>query len=279
MLLTRALLLAFASSLAGAFTPEAKYGKAVVVMSIGRGGSTWFCDVVMRASPGSMSAIEFEALGNDKEDMLKLSNPTKVAIEYLNSRRKHFKTGYVGFKMKPYVDNTAYDKLYRHFAGNKVKMLVLSRNPLDREISHDKHSEVKVDAHCLKTDLKCIQKHQATKPKVPVEHLISALDNSEKTMTNLYAKLNDFNVSYLRVDYDTFAFGCKDQKLTILQQILDFLYPKNGLKADMNILRSKYEYTSDRNQSSVVSNYAQVVALLKGTKYENLLRTADPPCP
>ena len=43
---------------------HAKYGKAVIVMSAGRGGSTWFCDIVKHTSPMNSADLSFELFGH-----------------------------------------------------------------------------------------------------------------------------------------------------------------------------------------------------------------------
>lgn len=261
--------------------PKAKYGDAVVVVSTGRGGSTWFCDIVRHTSSENTAGLLLEVLGNNASEMNKVNNPTKVVVEYLNRQRREHSTGLVGFKLKPYVDNEAYNDMYQYFAEEEIPVLFLSRNHLDRTISGEKHDEINVAAHCKTGDHleKCLEKHKRIKPTVSTNQLIKHLDHGVKLIADLEEKFKKLNVKFLRVSYDIFAFGCEDQKLEILQQILDFLYPKKGKKADMELFRTEFVATSDRNQSNVVANYPEVVKLLSGTQYESLLRTADPPCP
>lgn len=272
------IIVALILSSVSANAPTAKFGDAVVIMSNGRGGSTWFCDVIKHTSSRNSAGLLLEVLGNDAEEMKKVGNPTKKVVEYLNHQRREHPTGLVGFKLKPYVDSEEYDQLYRYFSNHSIPVLLLVRNHLDREISHEKHDEVKVQAHCLKSDTKCIHKHMKVKTTVDVKHLLQVLETSEKEAIELELKLDKLAVHFLRVSYDEFGFGCEDRKLEILQRILEFLYPGKAEKASIKLMRTKFEATSDRNQSNVVANYPDVVNTLKGTKYEALLRTADPPC-
>lgn len=256
-----------------------QYGKAVIIMSAGRGGSTWFADVVKKTSLLNKAPLSYELMGHAAWDMKKVTDPTGKAIAYLNDQRRESPRGLVGFKIKPYVDNEQYDALYQHLAAEKVPVLYLTRNPLDKIISGEKHSAFEVKAHCLKGDHKCIAKHAENKPVVDTKTLVQSLDEARAAHENVIVKLKTLKVNFLHVSYDKLGFGCDEEKVAILQQILGFIYPDKKLTADINTLRTKYEATSDRNQTNVMHNYDEVAATLKGTVHENLLRTADPPCP
>ena len=69
--------------------------------------------------------------------------------------------------MRPYpTDNPDYDRAWKWCVDNNVKLILMTRNPLDMAISQEKHHEnPHLNPHCHGPD--CVHKHAAVRVTLP----------------------------------------------------------------------------------------------------------------
>ena len=276
------LLFSSLASPSSAFYSNGTHGDVVVVMSRGRSGSSWLCEVVKGTDELNKAKIMLELFGGDNKQMEKVKNPLQTMTAYLAEERRLNPKGYIGFKWKlldlkgDYGGHDKFAAALHYLVQQRVPILYMYRNYLDRVISSYKYEEAKYDdkylSHCDPKDTMCITEHKNAKYDVDIKHLLRSLEKYDKLHVETVQRLAREKAVHMTFSYDDLAFGDADTKLAILQRILDLMYPGGNKVASLEMLQTKFAVTSDRDQSSRVKNYGEVIAAVEGTRYAGLLR-------
>lgn len=162
----------------------------------------------------------------------------------------------------------------------KVKVVYLTRNPLDRKISnlrhdHSKQTNKALPAHCEVNDIKCIKRHASSSAQVGVvlpvgNELIHWLRVNAQNIANTRAALEEAHVDYVHVSYEKLYHS---QNASEWMKIFKFLGvgPREDLTQDQ--IRETFDLapTHSKGRNETVANYKEVENTLKGTEFEHLL--------
>ena len=221
---------------------------------------------------------------NERWASLRLCNIQQSYIDESKGTDKHYAT--VGFQWKPYQatldHHYAVDGL-RRVASEGLKVLFLTRNPLDRYISNQRHSghirSAEVPAHCKVDDADCIKRHQKYSKGIVIQTNTSEFLRFIRSGVNLDImvenRLKSFEVDYLHVTYeklyDADAKNADDAEEWM--RIFRFLGvgPKEGLT--VGAVRGSFELasTSLNHHNETIANYKEVKSVLEGTEFEKFL--------
>ncbi|KAJ1413720.1 hypothetical protein B484DRAFT_435121 [Ochromonadaceae sp. CCMP2298] len=237
-------------------------------MSDGRSGSSLLCELV-----GNVLGTELggELLGGSTSAMKLNKDPYGQIVRYFAEEQKHArKPGWAGFKWKPTYYDDNYDKLLQWLGDRGVKIVYNFRNPLDVLISKEKHQEVDgLGGHCKQGESKCLHKYEDVRLTLDTHSLLKNLDDLYHLREMNLARAARFHVPFLSMDYSDFAEGSKANQLKALQKIADFL----GVDRQLTLtdLRVPTVSTAPESQADQLINYADVVKILNGTKFQGLL--------
>ncbi len=249
--------------------------KVVIVVSFGRSGSTWLCQMISGFDKKNGGVIRKELFGSNLKQVQSLVNPVEEMEKYLIEERKEHPTGFIGFKWKPLkFDSDKYIVVRKLIAERRYKVVMMHRNVLDEYLSGHKHSQANesLPAHCRAGEESCIQKHKSVRLDINVKNLLSSMNEQTEAVSSVRQSLRASGVHYLEVSYDELAWGVMDHRLKILQKIMDYLYPDSKLLATESIFEdSRLVSTQERNHSVLIRNYAEVQEALKETAFEKLL--------
>lgn len=260
-----------------------------ILMSLGRSGSgsTWqvIGTLTGKETPseeytGSSTPASkqfFEAHGNDD----------KWLVQHLCKKQQKYRNAkVVGFKWKPYAPifnapaAQAGLKTISTLKEPMIKIVRLRRNLLDVQISRRKHSSHKtIGAHCMKGDLKCIEKGVNASMGLDLYtgnmgRLFNRLDTLQKYEDRVDELLLKMNVPHVQVKYERlFNVDGKGGDIEEWEKIFSFLGtgPATGLTRERLEGGMKHAATHPTGHNTTLANYDEVAEALKGTKYENLL--------
>lgn len=161
----------------------------------------------------------------------------------------------------------------------KVKVVYLTRNPLDRKISNLRHElfgkqQEELPAHCVVGDVDCKKRHAAAASQgvtLPIgAELTHWLNVTKQEDSKIRATLRATGVDYVQVSYEK-LYSLDDAEEWM--KIFRFLGvgPKEGLTVDD--VRATFDLASTRSKDrqDIVSNFLEVEKTLKGTEFEHLL--------
>jgi hypothetical protein len=251
-------------------------GDAVIIMSHGLSGSTWFCDVVRNTYPyqgDDIVTLNKELFGTTVRAMKELEDPVGTMQRHLSKQRSLCPRCLLGFKWKPDWDGPKYDPARAWVAKLDIPVLYMYRNPLDLLISKKKHNlSQTLEYHCAATEVACINKHKAVKVYFEKETLIPLLRKYTIEINYIQMQLHRAEVRYFPISYESIAFGSMSERLSLLQNIVDFLYPGNhSITASAKHFETRFFPTNARNHSLQISNYVEVVKALRGTQFSRFL--------
>jgi hypothetical protein len=250
------------------------YGKIVIVLSLGRSGSTWLCDVISNIA-GEKIDLVVELFGGNKVEMTELKDPLKVMISYLKAEREKHAKGYIGFKWKPLYSSAEYIKCWHWLVSKGAKIVYSTRNPLDMYLSSLKHQDSDVKAHCEPTDKKCLSLHLQARVTADIPIMLKSIKTDSAQYVENYILLDSLKANFIDVSYDKLTWGTDEKKLQHLQVIIDFLFPNSKTIANMQHFVTEEALTSNALHSSTIENYDAVLNTLTGTRFISLLRTHD----
>ncbi|KAJ1401804.1 hypothetical protein B484DRAFT_457905 [Ochromonadaceae sp. CCMP2298] len=238
----------------------------MVVMSHGLSGSHLLCDLV-----GNVLGTELggELLGGNAGDMKDNKDPYGQIVRYFTGEQKD--AVWAGFKWKPLYYDDNYGKLLQWLGDRGVKMVYNFRNPLDVLISSEKHHGLVHGHgyHCKQGDSKCLDTYTDVRLTLDTHSLLQKLDDLNHIREMDFARAAQFHVPFLSMDYSDFAEGSEANQLKALQKIADFLGVDRQLTLkDLRVLTVS---TAPESQADQLINYADVVKILTGTKYQGLL--------
>lgn len=167
-----------------------------------------------------------------------------------------------------------------------MRVIFLTRNPLDRYISNLRHSgfihSQEVPAHCDKDDTACVNRHKEHSKGITInvednenaKKFIDSLDQSINLDAYIENRLNSLNVTYIHVTYEKLfdADANGEDEAKEWKKILRFLgLPRDRLKIED--VRSTFHLasTSSKDHKKTIANYEEVKNVVTGTKYEKLL--------
>jgi len=246
------------------------YNNIVIVMSRGRSGSSLLCDYIgnLVGFPGHFGP---ELFGGGIDDMKKVDEPIRRMQKYLKSRQDEHPGKIVGFKWKPYYFDDKYTKALNWVAHHHIKVVVNTRNPLDIAISTAKqHADRTIEYHCKVNDKACQKKVKAIRVTIDTSRIIHTLDAFFADHVKLIRYLEQTNVKYLNITYENLNWGNEDERLVQMKRLGQFVNPKRK-KVTGAVFSVPIAYTGNIHQADTVKNYAELVKVLNGTKYENLL--------
>jgi formylmethanofuran dehydrogenase subunit E-like metal-binding protein len=161
----------------------------------------------------------------------------------------------------------------------KVKVVYLTRNPLDRKVSnlrHDLSKQAKEDlpAHCEAGDVECNKRFSDVANsgvKLPTgKELIHWLNMDSSQDDDIKASLEEAAVDYVHVSYEK-LYGSDDAD----EWMKIFRFLGVGPMEDLTIedVRASFNLVSthSKGRNLTISNFIEVETTLKGTKYEHLL--------
>jgi len=270
----------------------------LILMSLGRSGSsvTWNTLSTMLGS----TTIAYEVTGGNRTKAMHFfenlgpDTTTDWAINRLCSIQKrnleeHESPVITGFQWKPYLNTLthelgkgALEKIAVH-KDPPIKILYLTRNPLDRLLSNERHrghvrSET-VPAHCSAGDEDCVKRHQQHSKGIVLptgKELVATIRNAINIDTMAGDLLSSLGVSHITVNYEK-LYNSKDAKEWI--RILDFLgrSPKHLKTYKKNLKMKNVERsfamaaTSPKHHEDSIANFQEVKETLLGAGYGHLL--------
>lgn len=198
-------------------------------------------------------------------------------------QRLYPESGVVGFKWKPFANTIhspgAYSGLERIARSAKpaIKVVRNQRNVLDVEISRVKHNRTGVPAHCMTGDVECLQKHKDMDSTLhlPTERLVDILQEMTREEDDVSALLLEMKVPHVNVSYEKLYH---DEDAEEWMRIFRFL----GVGPAKHLTRQGVQKamahvdTSIQSHEDTLSNFDTVREVLKGTQFEDLLRTKNP---
>lgn len=275
----------------------------VVLMAIGRSGSsvTWNTLSLLTGD----KTIAYEATGGNQNKSIAFFNdiPDHInerwaSLRLCNIQRRHMiesqKDGrnyaIVGFQWKPYF--ATFDHPYalsglQRLADDRIKVIYLTRNPLDRFISNQKHKgfvrSEEVPAHCKVKDVDCVNRHKARQKGISIDvsvpekrsNFINHLKQAVEKDHAIRERLDMFGVKHINVEYEKLfdADARDDEYAEEWIRILNFLGFESVEKFTIGDIRRTFEYaqTTEKSHEKIISNYEQVKAALEGTEFFDLL--------
>ena len=203
------------------------------------------------------------------------------------------KTGVLGFQWKPFL--TSWDHPYSmegmkeivKYHHPKIKLIYLTRNPLDVKASNIKHNlmaKQKKDidkskrlAHCDVGDEACLKEHSKFSKDVTLptgKGLIQELNGAANRDAKIWDRLTkDVHAEFIHVSYEELFFSDDAKEWMNIFQYLG-VGPTAGLT--MKDVQSTFAYastTGKKPRNETIANYEDVRKTLIGSKHEYLLRS------
>jgi len=276
------------------FLPEDDAPLPIILMSLGRSGSSVTWDTMSRLTGGANIAYEITGGNRTKSsNFFNNINPSvgsDWAIERLCRIQKSMMLkdttfGIVGFQWKPYVKTFdhkysigALERIAKH-RNPHIRVIVLTRNPIDRLISNQRHqghvNTDEVPHHCKIGDEKCIQKHKLHSKNIVLttgHELLSRIGGALAHDEYIREKLSNIGVKHLQVSYEAlFHKDTADEWM----KIFNFLKRGPAQNLTMEMVREKFSMasTTSRKHKDTISNYDEVKHTFQGTKFYYLLHS------
>ena len=205
--------------------PEEEGPLPVIIMAVGRSGSSITWDTVARMTGYPNTANEITGGNTEKTIAFFDSIDPTVGSHWASEkvceiqRRAIGKVekgnGIVGFQWKPYRPSLRHkfgDGAFREIASHShpsIKVIYLTRNPLDRLLSNRKHKNYQhseeVPAHCAVGDSNCIEHHKQHQSAIVLptgSELLKSLESGTQLDTLVSDKLANYGVKHVHVSYD-----------------------------------------------------------------------------
>ena len=184
------------------------------------------------------------------------------------------------FKFKPFVDSWELPaaqgmlKKIALFNQPKIKVIFMTRNPLDVFISKIKHkkSNKQIVAHCEINDIACISKQKTLGSglKLPTGSLLKRLEDSYEAFEVFEKTLDQMNIEHVKTTYED-LYGRDDAE----EWMKIFKYLGRGPTQNLSMQDVTESFalapTFQKNHNASLTNYAEVRDLLIDTEFEALL--------
>jgi hypothetical protein len=274
------------------FYPEQDNSPIPVLFLIaGRSGSsnTW---LTLSKLAGGKRSEAMETFGSGPEEVRMFFNSMKSEEEgswWLNEHlcevtKLRCKSAIAGIQWKPYVDSWTtpsakgvLKQIARHNANDKstkpkIRVLYVTRNPIDVLISREKHRNGFSNSHCPANDEICLNRHKAASKDLvlPTENLVQLLQESANQVDLVQTTLKDFGIDYYKTTYEK-LYDSEDPE----EWMKIFRYfgrgPMQGLTLDEIHEAFPMARTTSVSRETLLSNYGEVKEFLKDTKFEFVL--------
>jgi hypothetical protein len=131
--------------------------------------------------------------------------------------KKHCGAAIAGFQWKPYVNSwtkPAAKGILKEIANHnsnknrvapKIRVIYMTRNPIDVLMSQTKHRTSDIAAHCNLNQKGCIERSKqsgTSKIYLETENLLSALQKSKDQQDLVESTLKMFGIDYYRTTYE-----------------------------------------------------------------------------
>ena len=246
-------------------TDSIDVSKVVIILSHGRSGSSELCLLVSNLVGGG--DLGAELFGKTSIAMLENKNPLQHMKLYIHEQQKRHPQKYAGFKWKPYYHDDNYQLVWNWVAQYKVKVVFNYRNPLDVVISSTKHALNESKSNCVAHNSKCMDLMKSL--KFPLVLDFDHLHTLELSYAKVALQLVENNVTFFDTRYEDLNYGDPETRLHHLQLLADFVNP--GRKVTMEDFEIKLGFSGNYHQADTITNFAEVVASLKGTRYARFI--------
>jgi hypothetical protein len=184
------------------------------------------------------------------------------------------------FKFKPFVDSWELPaaqgmlKKIASFNEPKIKVIFMTRNPLDVFISKIKHrkSQNQIVAHCEINDTNCIskQKLMGSGLNLPTGSLLKHLEDSYEAFDVFEKTLDEMNIEHVKTTYED-LYGRDDAEEWM--KIFKYLGRGPTENLSMRDVTESFELapTFQQNHNTSLANYAEVRDSLIDTTFKGLL--------
>ncbi len=271
----------------------------LILIAMGRTGSSVTWDTISTLLGSTTKAYEITGGNATKSrnffDSIDPNVGTDWAIERLckvqNYNVKNFEDPVIsGFQWKPYdytflhpYGKGALEKIAA-FNNPPIRVLYLTRNPLDKIISNMRHKgfqhSQEVPAHCDIDDKECIKRHEAHSQGITFgnpQQLVHDIKGSLRLDQKILDSLSSNGVKHLSVSYEKLYDSGEDVKEWI--RIFDFLgrSPKHVQNYATNLTRQHiqdafaFAPTSTQHHNEMITNYWVVKKTLKDARLDYLL--------
>lgn len=259
-----------------------------ILMSLGRSGSGSTWQVIGNLTGKETPSDEYTGSSTpaSKQFFETHGDDDKWLVQHLCKKQQKYRDAkVVGFKWKPYtpIFNTpaaqAGLKTMSTLKEPMIKIVRLRRNLLDVQISRNKHSSHTTSAHCMKGDLKCIEKGLNASMDLDLYtgnmgRLFKQLDTLQTYEDRVDELLLKMNVPHVQVKYERlFNVDGKGGDIEEWEKIFALLGagPATGLTRGRLERGMEHAATHSTGHNTTLANYDEVAEALKGSKYENLL--------
>jgi hypothetical protein len=267
------------------FTPVEDGGPVPVVFIVnGRSGSdaTWatLSTLAGKKSPigehtGENKVMAMDFLGRMTEE----EGAWWVTEHLCQFAHLYCDTPLAAFKWKPFVESWDLPaakgmlKKLASFDQPRIKVILMSRNPLDVMISKTKHkSGHAVQAHCSPDDAECLQTHAKSGRglELPTKNLLGDLKEATESFEVFANTLNEMNVQYIRTTYeDLYAKDDAEEWMRIFKYLGKG--PTQNLTVSDVIASFTMAPTAAKRHNESLANYKEVSNILFNTEFEDLL--------
>ncbi len=190
-------------------------------------------------------------------------------------------SGIAGFQWKPYgksITSPAGKGILKKIGsftidnGEKIRVLYMTRNPIDVAISSAKHDVSSLPAHCASSDKKCLKSREKVENKMhlPTSRLLKTLQEVIDHDRIVENSLREAGVEYFKTTYEK-LYNSEDAE----EWMRIFRYfgrgPTTGLSLDDVEKAFPYAKTTKKERGDLLSNFDEVKQLLHGTKFEAYL--------
>lgn len=157
-------------------------------------------------------------------------------------------------------------------SGEKIRVLYMTRNPIDVAISSAKHHLSTVSSHCRASDKECLKNHKTAEKKVnlPTKKLLKTLQKAKDQEEEIENGLREAGIDYYKTTYEK-LYDSEDAE----EWMRIFRYfgrgPTSGLTLGDVERAFPYAKTSKKARDSILSNFDEVKELLHGTEFEAFL--------
>lgn len=204
--------------------------KKYILLSLGRSGSTTTFAAIDSLTHGQMRPLDktmlYEILGSSSHAMNKRTDPDAKTRKFFEKKfREHPSTPTAGFKWKPLVDNENYDRAWKWCVANDVRLIIMTRNPLDMVISQTKHHDhPSLNPHCHGDH--CVQDH-AVKVELPTgDELSKKMGELQKHYDMVRKKCEEMKANCHETSYEKLFATDPAKQLAAWRDVVRFVQDK-----------------------------------------------------
>jgi hypothetical protein len=194
-------------------------------------------------------------------------------------------SGIIGFQWKPFKEFFHHEHATKgleaiaHQSNPKIKIVFLTRNPIDIMLSNLKHEQSNhtIGAHCDVGDKDCTKKHSeifSQKINLPTGNdLLQRLRKHVARDDAVKKKLESFNLTYVHARYEA-LYNSSSNNTNEWMKIFEYLGigPATGLTYETVIKSFGYAATTTHKPASdKIGNFELVLSAVKGTEFEKYL--------